>query len=175
MGSYIRNSFILSLMMAAMTSQSPMDSANVVLKPIKANEVRILRFFFIYSIRKCLSIRIGAIGSQSESPWGPFTWAIGSFQLWNRSIENEKWTTDKTSQRRSFGKRRDGSNNDKLGGLRRNNEAGNSGLKRAITSPPPTSCVSLYQLGNQISGFYLVKDNMAGNTIQTIYCDFNLL
>ena len=69
----------------------------------------------------------------------------------------------------------DGSNNDKLGGLRRNNEAGNSGLKRAITSPPPTSCVSLYQLGNQISGFYLVKDNMAGNSIQTIYCDFNFL
>ena len=81
----------------------------------------------------------------------------------------------KNEQLSSFGKRRDGSNNDKLGGLRRNNEAGNSGLKRAITSPPPTSCVSLYQLGNQISGFYLVKDNMAGNSIQTIYCDFNLL
>ena len=47
--------------------------------------------------------------------------------------------------------------------------------KRAITKPPPTSCADLSLLGNGISGFYLVKDNGAGNTIQTVYCDFALL
>ena len=46
---------------------------------------------------------------------------------------------------------------------------------RAITSPPPTSCVDLSQLGNQISGFYLVKDNQEGKKIQTIFFDFKLL
>ena len=45
----------------------------------------------------------------------------------------------------------------------------------AITSPPPTSCVDLAQLGNQISGFYLVKDDQEGKKIQTIFCDFKLL
>ena len=45
---------------------------------------------------------------------------------------------------------------------------------RAITILPPTSCNSLAQLGNQISGFYLVKDNATGKSIQVIYCEFKL-
>ena len=46
--------------------------------------------------------------------------------------------------------------------------------RRVITSPPPTSCVTLGQLGYQLPGFYLIKDNQAGNSIQTVYCDFAL-
>ena len=45
--------------------------------------------------------------------------------------------------------------------------------ERAIASPPPTSCSALAQLGNRNTGFYLIKDGQASNSIKTVYCDFS--
>ena len=52
--------------------------------------------------------------------------------------------------------------------------AGDDAESRAIVTPPPTSCASLAQLGNRVTGFYLVLDEESNNRIQTVYCDFAL-
>jgi len=47
--------------------------------------------------------------------------------------------------------------------------------RKEITTPPPTSCIDLFHMGNRIGGFYLVKDIKEGTNILTVYRDFNLL
>ena len=46
--------------------------------------------------------------------------------------------------------------------------------ERAIVTPPPTSCAELAQLGNRITGFYLIADKQSNTRLQTVYCDFAL-
>ena len=59
----------------------------------------------------------------------------------------------------------------KGGGQRINSKGPKETEDRALATLPPTNCVDLAQLGNQISGFYIV---IGDQKTATVYCDFSL-